>query len=76
MGNSITFDEISQQLCSINRVTLCCFQNGIQYDSPYLVQYGQLERVIGNPCKEPHQRLHTLQNSSLYISCHTASLPK
>ena len=49
MGDWITFDEISQQLCSIYRVTLCCFQNEIQNDSPYPVRYGQL--VIGNHCK-------------------------
>lgn len=30
MGNRITFDEICQQLCSIYRVTLCCFQNEVQ----------------------------------------------
>ena len=52
MGNRITFDEISQKLCSIYRVTLCCFQNEIQNDSPYLVRYGQLESVIGNLRKE------------------------
>lgn len=52
MGNRITFDEICQQLCSIYRVTLCCFQNEIQNDSPYLVRYGQLESVIGNLSKE------------------------
>ena len=52
MGNRITFDKISQQLCSIYRVTLCCFQNEVQNDSPYLVRYGQLESVIGNLCKE------------------------
>ena len=52
MGNRITFDEISQQLCSIYRVALCNFQNEVQNDSPYLVRYGQLESVIGNFCKE------------------------
>ena len=52
MGNRITFDNISQQLCSINRVTLCSFQNEVQNDSPYLVRYGQLESVIGNLSKE------------------------
>lgn len=52
MGNRITFDEISQQLFSIYRVTLCNLQNEIQNDSPYLVRYGQLESVIGNLCKE------------------------
>ena len=29
MGNRITFDKISQQLCSIYRVTLCSFQNEV-----------------------------------------------
>ena len=29
-----TFDEICQQPCSIYRVTLCCFQNEVQNDSP------------------------------------------
>ena len=52
MGNRITFDKISQQLCSIYRVTLCSFQNEVQNDSPYLVRYGQLESVIGILCKE------------------------
>ena len=52
MGNRITFDEICQQLCSIYRVTLCCFQNEVQNDSPYLVRYGPLESVIGNLSKE------------------------
>ena len=52
MGNRITFDEISQQLCSIYRVTLCSFQNEFQNASPYLVRCGQLESVIGYLCKE------------------------
>ena len=52
MGNRITFDEISQQLCSIYRVTLCDFQNEVQNDSPYLVRYRQFESVIGNLRKE------------------------
>lgn len=52
MDNRITFDEISQHLCSIYRVTLCSFQNEVQNDSPYFVRYGQLESVIGNLCKE------------------------
>ena len=52
MGNRITFDEISQQLCSIYRVTLCRFQNEVQNDSPCLIRYGQLESVIGDLCKE------------------------
>lgn len=52
MGNRITFDKISQQLCSIYRVTLCSFQNEDQNESPYLVRYGQLESVIGNLSKE------------------------
>ena len=56
MGNRITFDEISQQLCSIYRVTLCSFQNEVQNDSPYLVRYGQLESVIGNLCKETTEK--------------------
>lgn len=30
MDNRITFDEICHQLCSIYRVTLCCFQNKVQ----------------------------------------------
>ena len=46
MGNRIIFDKISQQLCSIYRVTLCSFQNDVLNDSPYLVRYGQLESVI------------------------------
>ena len=66
MGNRITFDEISQKLCSIYRVTLCCFQNEIQNDSPYLVRYGQLESVIGNPQQRGRRWFHTLQISSLY----------
>ena len=33
MGNRITFDEISQQTCSIYRVTLCSFQNEVQYNT-------------------------------------------
>ena len=52
MGNRITFDEISQQLCSIYRVTLCSFQNEVQNESPYLVRYEQFESVIGDLCKE------------------------
>ena len=52
MGNRIPFDEISQQLCSIYRVTLCSFQNEFQNASPYLVRCGQLESVIGYLCKE------------------------
>ena len=53
MGNRIPFDEISQQLCSIYRVTLCSIQNKIQNDSPYLVRYGQIESVIGYLRKRP-----------------------
>ena len=72
MGNRITFDEICQQLCSIYRVTLCCFQNEVQNDSPYLVRYGQLESVIGNLSKEAadgfirFKSLHCTQNVILH----------
>ena len=52
VGKRIIFDEISQQLGSIYRVTLCYLENAIQNDSPYFVRYGQFERVIGNFCKE------------------------
>ena len=76
MGDRITFDNISQQLCSINRVTLCSFQNEVQNDSPYLVRYGQLESDISNLCKETTDGFHTLQISSPYTRCYTASLSK
>ena len=52
MGNRISFDEISKQLCSIYGVMLCYIQDEIQNDAPYLVRYGQFESVIGNLCKE------------------------
>ena len=69
MGNRITFDKISQQLCSIYRVTLCSFQNEAQNDSPYLVRYEQLESVIGNLCKETTDgfiRFKSLHCTQLY----------
>ena len=48
----IIIDKSTEKLTGIGRDQLCYFQYDIQYKFPYLVRNGQLERCIGNLCKE------------------------
>lgn len=52
MGERISLDNVRQLLSSVYREMFCYFQNEFQNYSPYLVQNGNPESIIGDLCKE------------------------